>query len=266
MGESKLKMQSIVEVRKNVPSGTVVINHPEAANAIGGFGFIQLRQALDDLHQEKSVRAVILTGAGAVFSSGTDLRHLHGELQQHQVAASHQDINLLNELLLAMLRFPKPIIAALNGPASGSAVALALASDFIIASTEATLQLPEVHLGLAAGSSMTLMNFRLGAAVTAELAMTGVPLKPERATQLGLVHDVVEQDLVWARAHQLAIDIAKTSSQSIQMTKRILNESLADQLETQLQVAGAMTAAARSTSHARIGIDAFLKKQDPQFD
>ena len=241
-------MQSIVDVRKNIPSGTIVINNPKLANAIPAFGYLQLRQALDDLHQEKSVRAIILTGSGNVFSSGTDLKQLNTELQR-EAQASHQDIQLLNELLLAMLRFPKPIIAALNGPAIGSAAALALGCDFVIAAKQATLQLPEVKLGLAAGSAATMLNFRVGAAIAARYSITGQPISAEIGSQMGLIHDVVEEDLVWARAHQLAVEIESTSSQSIQMTKRLLNESVADQLETQLQVSGAMTAAARTTSH-----------------
>ena len=258
-------MQSIVDVRKNVPSGTIVINNPTVANAIPAFGYIQLRQALDDLHQEKNVRAIIMTGAGRFFSAGTDLKQLHSELQRDALA-SHQDISLLNELILAMLRFPKPIIAGLNGPAIGSAAALALAADFIITSDQASLQIPEVQRGLAGGGAITMLNFRCGAAATSRFAMTGQPISVETATELGLIHDTVEADLVWARAHQLAVELSSTSSQSIQMTKRLLNESLADQLETQLQVSGAMTAAARSTSHARIGIEGFLNKQSPEWD
>ena len=258
-------MQSIVDVRKNIPSGTIVINNPKLANAIPAFGYLQLRQALDDLHQEKSVRAIILTGSGNVFSSGTDLKQLNTELQR-EAQASHQDIQLLNELLLAMLRFPKPIIAALNGPAIGSAAALALGCDFVIAAKQATLQLPEVKLGLAAGSAATMLNFRVGAAIAARYSITGQPISAEIGSQMGLIHDVVEEDLVWARAHQLAVEIESTSSQSIQMTKRLLNESVADQLETQLQVSGAMTAAARTTSHATSGINAFLEKETPEWD
>lgn len=257
-------MQSIVDVRKNIPSGTIVINNPKLANAIPAFGYLQLRQALDDLHQEKSVRAIILTGSGNVFSSGTDLKQLNTELQR-EAQASHQDIQLLNELLLAMLRFPKPIIAALNGPAIGSAAALALGCDFVIAAKQATLQLPEVKLGLAAGSAATMLNFRVGAAIAARYSITGQPISAELGSQMGLIHDVVEEDLVWARAHQLAVEIESTSSQSIQMTKRLLNESVADQLETQLQVSGAMTAAARTTSHANLGINAFLEKETPEW-
>ena len=257
-------MQSIVDVRKNIPSGTIVINNPKLANAIPAFGYLQLRQALDDLHQEKSVRAIILTGSGNVFSSGTDLKQLNTELQR-EAQASHQDIQLLNELLLAMLRFPKPIIAALNGPAIGSAAALALGCDFVIAANQATLQLPEVKLGLAAGSAATMLNFRVGAAIAARYSITGQPISAEIGSQMGLIHDVVEEDLVWARAHQLAVEIESTSSQSIQMTKRLLNESVADQLETQLQVSGAMTAAARTTSHANLGINAFLEKETPEW-
>ena len=259
-------MQSIIDVRKNVPSGTIIINHPRRANAVPAFGWIQLKQALDDLHQEKQVRAVIVTGAGSVFSAGTDLHQLQTELSRDRATATHQDIEFLNELLMAMLRFPKPIIAALNGPAIGSGAALALACDFIVASERAYIQLPEIQRGLAPGTAMALLNFRVGAAITTRLGMSGEKLTSQQALVYGLMHDVVAEELVWARAHQLAEDFASDSAQSLQMTKRILSETLAESLETQLQVAGAMTAAARSTSHAHSGIQAFLEGQSPEFD
>ena len=96
--------------------------------------------------------------------------------------------------------------------------------------------------------------------------MSGEKLTSQQALVYGLMHDVVAEELVWARAHQLAEDFASDSAQSLQMTKRILSETLAESLETQLQVAGAMTAAARSTSHARSGIQAFLEGRAPEFD
>ncbi len=258
-------MLSIIDVRKNIPSGTIIINNPKHANVIPTFGYVQLREALGDLHQEKSIRAVILTGSGDLFSAGTDLRQLNTEIQRES-PSSHQDIELLNELLLAMLRYPKPIIAALNGPAIGTGAAIALACDFIIAADTAHLQLPEVKRGLASGSAGTMLNFRAGAAIASRFAITGQPMSATEGKQFGLIHDVVEQQLVWARAHQLAGEIAITSSQAVQMTKRIINETLAEQIERQLQVSGAMTAAARSTSHASLGVTAFLNKQTPDFD
>ena len=88
-------MKNIIEVRKDVPSGTIVINNPASSNALTAFGLVQLREALDDLHQEKNVRAVILTGSQHIFCSGTDLKQLQSSLDSEQMLSEHQDTELL---------------------------------------------------------------------------------------------------------------------------------------------------------------------------
>jgi len=169
-------MKNIIEVRKDVPSGTIVINNPASSNALTEFGLVQLREALDDLHQEKNVRAVILTGSQHIFCSGTDLKQLQSSLDSEQMLPEHQDTELLAELLMAMLRFPKPIIAALNGPAMGSGLALALAADFIIATETATLQCPEIHRGLVPGLTLGLLDFRMGGSIAARFGLLGASM------------------------------------------------------------------------------------------
>jgi len=259
-------MKNIIEVRKDVPSGTIVINNPASSNALTEFGLVQLREALDDLHQEKNVRAVILTGSQHIFCSGTDLKQLQSSLDSEQMLPEHQDTELLAELLMAMLRFPKPIIAALNGPAMGSGLALALAADFIIATETATLQCPEIHRGLVPGLTLGLLDFRMGGSIAARFGLLGASMTPTEGKQLGLVHDIVDEELVWARAHQLAVDLAHGSAQAQQMCKRLLNETIAERLETTLTLGAAMVAASRTTSHATEGINAYLEKRSPEWD
>lgn len=259
-------MKNIIEVRKDVPSGTIVINNPSSGNALTTFGMVQLRDALGDLHQEKNVRAVILTGSQQIFCSGTDLKQLQSDLDPEEMLPTHHDVELLAELLMVMLRFPKPIIAALNGPAVGFGLALALAADFIIAAKGATLQSPEIHRGLVPGLTLGLLEFRGGGAIAARFGLMGAAMTPAEAKQLGLVHDVVDDDLIWARAQQLAVDLAQGSAQALQMCKRLLNETIAERLETTLTLGVAMVSASRTTSHATEGINAYLEKRRPDWD
>ena len=259
-------MKNIIEVRKDVPSGTIVINNPSSGNALTTFGLIQLQEALGDLHQEKNVRAVILTGSQQIFCSGTDLKQLQSNLNPQEMLPTHQDVELLAELLMVMLRFPKPIIAALNGPAVGFGLAIALAADFIIASEGATLVSPEIHRGLVPGLTLGLLEFRLGGSMAARLGLLGAAMTPAEAKQFGLVHDIVEDELLWARAQQLAVDLAQGSAQAQQMCKKLLNETIAERLETTLTLGAAMVASSRTTSHASEGINAFLEKRKPTWD
>jgi len=259
-------MKNIIGVRKDVPSGTIVINNPSSGNALTTFGMVQLRDALGDLHQEKNVRAVILTGSQRIFCSGTDLKQLQSDLDTEEMLPTHHDVELLAELLLVMLRFPKPIIAALNGPAVGLGLALALAADFIIAAEGATLQSPEIHRGLVPGLTLGLLEFRGGGAIAARFGLMGAAMTPAEAQQFGLVHDVVDDELIWARAQQLAVDLAQGSAQAQQMCKKLLNETIAERLETTLTLGAAMVAASRTTSHAIEGINAYLEKRSPDWD
>ena len=259
-------MKNIIEVRKDVPSGTIVINNPASGNALTAFGLVQLQEALNDLHQEKNVRAVILTGSQQVFCGGNDLKQLQSNLNSEEMLPAHQDVEVLAELLMVMLRFPKPIIAALNGPAVGFGFAIALAADFIIAAEGATLHSPEIHRGLVPGLTLGLLEFRGGGALAARFGLLGVAMTPAEAKQFGLVHDIVADELIWARAHQLAVDLAQGSAQAQQMCKRLLNETIAERLDTTLTLGAAMVAASRTTSHATEGINAYLEKRTPDWD
>ena len=154
-----------IQIKKHLPSGTIVLNRPDKRNALSRQMLTDLIQALDDFHQEKAVRAVIITGAGIAFCAGTDLAEVDVSRQQADALWQWQeDAALFRELIDKMFLFPKPIIAAVNGPALGNGAGLVLAADLVVASTEAHFGLPEPRRGLVAGVSAPLLVFRVGAA------------------------------------------------------------------------------------------------------
>src|SRR5437016_6078936 len=133
-----------VLVKKNLPSGTIILNRPAKRNALSRQVLTDLAQAFDDLHQERKVRAIILTGAGTAFCAGMDLAEMQETSKQPDAFARwHQDAVQYRELLDTMLRFPKPIIAAVNGPVVAGGMGLMLASDIVIAADHAKFGLPE---------------------------------------------------------------------------------------------------------------------------
>src|SRR5687768_8649867 len=141
-----------VLVKKNLPSGTIILNRPDKRNALSRQMLADIAQALDDLHQERKVRAVILTGAGTAFCAGMDLAEMQ-DTSQHDGAQAqwHSDAVQYRELIDKMLLFPKPIIAAVNGPVVAGGAGLMLASDIVIATPEAKFGLPEPRRGIVAG-------------------------------------------------------------------------------------------------------------------
>src|SRR5436190_4398019 len=220
-----------VLVKKNVPSGTIVLNRPDKRNALSRQMLTDLAQAFDDLHQERKVRAVILTGAGTAFCSGMDLAEMQETSKQPDAFSLwHQDAMQYHELLDKMLRFPKPIIAAINGPVVAGGMGLMLASDIVIAAPEAKIGLPEPKRGIVAGMVAPLVVFRIGASHAANLLLTARIIDAAEAHRIGLVHETVKSDVIWARAHEIARDIAQSATESIQPTKPPLNETIADHL------------------------------------
>src|SRR5439155_236944 len=161
-----------VLVKMNVPSGTIVLNRPEKRNALSRQMLTDIAQAFDDLHQERKVRAVILTGAGTAFCAGMDLAEMQQTSQQPDALSQwHQDAVQYREVLDKMLLFPKPIIAAVNGPVMAGGAGLMLASDIVIAAPEAKFGLPEPRRGIVAGIVSPLLTFRIGASHAANLLL-----------------------------------------------------------------------------------------------
>jgi methylglutaconyl-CoA hydratase len=242
------------------------LNRPEKRNALSRTLILELRQAFSDLHQERSVRAVILTGAGSSFCAGMDLAEMHETREQEDAQEQwHYDVSIYKELLEQMLQFPKPIIAAVNGPALAGGAGLVLASDIVIASPEATFGLPEPKRGLVAGIVAPLLFFRMAGSVSADLLLSARVLNAEEGLNLHLFRELVKNDLLWARAHQIAEEIAQCAPESLQLTKKILNETIGEQLSTTLAAGAAASATARTTEAAAEGLNAFLEKRQPEW-
>jgi enoyl-CoA hydratase/carnithine racemase len=255
-----------VTVKVSRPSGTIILDRPDKRNAISRQMMADLAQALDDLHQERKVRAVILTGAGTAFCAGMDLSEMQATSTQPDAPLQwHNDAMQYRELLDKMLSFPKPIIAAVNGPAMAGGAGLLLASDIVVAASDATFGLPEPRRGIVAGMVAPLLVFRIGAGQAANLLLTARTIAAAEAFRMGLYHELVERDLVWARAQELSGEIAKSAPGALQLTKRLLNETIGEHLGTLLTAGAADSATARTTDAAREGLAAFLEKREPKW-
>ena len=264
-------MQSaLVEVKVTDNVGTVILNRPEHGNTLVRIMVHQLSEAFDDLYREKRVRAIILTGAGEAFCRGTDLEEINDTSQQKAEWAESEerwgeDAADYRDLLLRMLEITKPIIAAVNGPVLSSGAGLVMASDIVVASHEGTFGLPDPRRGLVAGVVAPLVCHRLGAGHAARLLLSSTTIDAREAARLGIFHELVASDKVWARAFELARDCAEGAPEALQLTKRLLNETIGEQLETQLTAGAIMQATAFTTAAAQEGIAAFLAQRKPEW-
>lgn len=227
----------------------------------------QIGQALDDLHQQVKVRAIVLTGAGPAFCAGMDLQEMLDTSEQENAWEMwHKDALAYKELIEKMLRFPKPLIAAVNGPAMAGGAGLLLASDLAIGTPEAKVGLPEPRRGLVAGIVAPLLWFRVGGSQAARLLLTGRSIDAEAAQGIGLLHEVVSREELFDRACALCDEIALSAPSAIQLTKRLINETIGEHLFTLLSAGAAASATARTTEAAAEGLRAFLEKREPDWE
>ncbi len=255
-----------LRVQVHPPSGTIVLDRPDRRNALSRRLLDDLQQALDDLHQERKVRAVILTGAGTAFCAGMDLVEMRETSQAEDPHPQwYADAVHYKELVESMLRFPKPIIAAVNGPAVAGGAGLVLASDLVVASPQARIGLPEPRRGIVAGLVAPLLVFRIGGSHAARLLLTAELIEAEEAYRVGLYHEIVPTDQLWARGHALAELCARSPGESLALTKRLLNETIGEHLGTWLSAGAAASATARTTEAAAEGLSAFIEKRPPQW-
>ena len=252
--------------QKQPPSGTIILDHAVNRNALSRAMVAELIQAFGDFHREKSVRAVILASSGSVFCSGIDLKQWDTIAKESEPFEQWQDVaSELQELVEVMLRFPKPIIAAIDGSVYGMGMALVLSSDLVVASPRSRFELAAAKHGLISGLVAPLLSFRCGAGVASRLLLGAECFDAHEAHRVGIVHQMVASELVWAKANEIASKIAMGAAESVQLSKRLLNEMVGESLMTHLVSGAAMMATACSTDAAKEGLAAFVEKRSPKF-
>lgn len=260
------RMQPLVKLQVHDHTATVTLNRQEKRNALSRQMLAELQQAFDDLHQERRVRGVVLTGAGSAFSAGMDLEEMRSAAEQEDRHEQWRaDAVLYHDLMETMLRFPKPLIAAVNGPAVAGGAGLVMACDLVVASPKAHFGFPEPRRGIVAGLVAPLLSFRLGGSRSAQLLFTARLFSADEMHRFGLYHELVADEKIWARSHALVGEIAQSAPEAVQMTKRLLNETIGEPLFTQLVAGAAASATSRTTEAAAEGLQAFLDKREPKW-
>jgi enoyl-CoA hydratase/carnithine racemase len=257
-----------VDVKVTGAVGTIILNRPDRRNALSRAMIDQLREALRDLHTEKRARAVVLTGAGSAFCAGMDVHEMNSaadrpESEREEVWGEAADA--YRELVVQMLELPKPIVASVNGPAVAGGAGLVLASDIVVATEGALFGLPDARRGIVAGVVAPLLAFRAGAGIAARLLLTSSLYPAEEAHRLGIYHEMIDENRLWARCVELGEECAAGAPEALQLTKRLLYETVGEQLATQLSVGAAMSATSHTTEAAREGIAAFVEKRAPNW-
>jgi 2-(1,2-epoxy-1,2-dihydrophenyl)acetyl-CoA isomerase len=242
---------------------TVMLDRPEALNALTVPLKEELRAAFEGLAADDAVRAVVLTGAGRAFCAGQDLRE---RLEPGALPLADEIRARYNPLIRAMRGLPKPIVAAVNGVAAGAGAALAFACDVRLAAEGASFVLAFGRVGLIPDSGATWLLPRLvGAAKATELALLNEPLTAADAERFGLVARVVPDERVVEEARAIAARLAAGAPRANALTKRALELGWDADFETQLETEADFQGVAGATADHAEGIAAFLERRPPRF-
>jgi methylglutaconyl-CoA hydratase len=234
---------------------TITLNRPDKRNALSPALIEELTVALREA-ETCDCGVVILTGAGPAFCSGLDMEHL--ETMNARTPEEHRrDSENMALVLRTLYDFPKPTIAAVNGPAIAGGMALATIPDFTVATPEAKFGYTEVRVGFVPAIVASFLIRQVGELRTRELLLSGRILKAQEALQLGLVTQIVEQDDLLPSAHALAKMLLQNSPQAMQAVKRLLSKHAKRRLDEEIEAAINANAQQRSTEDFKEGVLAF---------
>jgi 2-(1,2-epoxy-1,2-dihydrophenyl)acetyl-CoA isomerase len=246
-----------VSLHRRGAVATIELDRPQAMNAWDRELGDALRGAVEECAADDGVRAVLVTGAGRAFSAGADLKAGFDPTPE-----GHPDVG-------AALReryHPKPVVAAVNGPAAGIGCSLALACDLVLAAESAYLMLAFVNIGLVPdGGSSLLIPARVGFARAAEMAMLGERVPAPKALEWGLINRVVADDALRAEADALADRLAAGPTRSYAGTKRQLNAWLFSRMHEQLELEASIQQELAASGDFMEGVTAFVEKRPASF-
>jgi len=236
---------------------TITLNRPDKRNALSPMLIEELTEALHEA-ETCDCGVVILTGAGPSFCSGLDMEQLE-TINARTPQEHRRDSENMAHVLRTLYDFPKPIIAAVNGPAIAGGMALATIPDFTLAVPEAKFGYTEVRVGFIPAIVASFLIRQVGELRTRELLLSGKILKAQEALQLGLVTQLVDRDDLMASAHALAQTLLLNSPQAMQAVKRLLAKHARRRLDEELADGIEVNSQQRSTEDFKEGVKAFLE-------
>ena len=240
---------------------TITLNRPDVLNALDLAMHERLAAALDRAAQP-DVRALVITGSGRGFCVGQDV----GEFPRDAAAVGELLSRHFNPAIRALCGLPKPVIAAINGPAAGAGLALALACDLRLAAASASLVPAFGRIGLVPDSGLSHTLPRLiGSAAAFDWIVSGRRIAAPEAEAMGLVTRVVEDHDLAAETAALATELAAGPTAAIGLTKQLIGRSLESSLDEQLDEEARLQAIAAAGDDFGEGVAAFLEKRPPRF-
>ena len=255
-----------INLYRRGPGAKVELNRPARMNAWNYQLSQDLLAAITEVTDNAEIRAAVITGAGRAFSSGADLKEAAEEGGDGTMDVYKILTERYHPLITGIRRMPKPVIAAVNGPAAGIGLSLALACDLVVAASSAYFSLAFVNIGLVPdGGSSLFVPSRVGFARAAELAMLGERLDAAKALDWGLINKVWPDEEFAAQTDTLLDRLASGATRSYAGTKRQLNQWLYQQMDDQLEFEATIQRETAASGDFAEGVAAFAEKRPPRF-
>jgi 2-(1,2-epoxy-1,2-dihydrophenyl)acetyl-CoA isomerase len=247
-------------------TGRLTLNRPETLNAWTAQFGRELKQVIEGEAAQDSVRALLVTGAGRGFSSGADLKAGFEPAEDGMPDIKTELHEIYHPAIAGLVRLPKPVVAAVNGPAVGIGCSLALACDLVMAAESAFFGLAFVNIGLMPdGGSTALVPPAVGKARAFQMALLGERVPARQALEWGLVNWVYPDDRLMDEAEALVARLAAGPTRSYASSKAALNRSIYGDLDAQLDLEADLQHALGRSADFLEGVAGFVEKRDPAF-
>ena len=246
--------------------GTLTLNRPDVLNAFFGTMREAIAEGFEELGADEVIRVVIVTGAGRAFCAGADVRYLDRLLETGAIDEAAELVEAGRRVVEAIAMMPKPVIAAINGPAAGGGANMALACDLRIASETASIGQTFNRIGLHPDWGGTYFVPRLvGPAKAAELFFLADMIDAHEAERIGLYNRVVPPDRLMEEVGALAERLAAKPALAVRLAKQAIRMSLESTLDEMLEYEVDAQRICFESEDAREGVRAFVEKRDPRF-
>ena len=256
-------MASIIKEIKD-KTAYLTLNRPEVFNSFNREMALLLQSELDACENNPDIRAIVITGMGKAFCAGQDLKEVTSpELNPgfKKILEEHY-----NPIISRIRSIEKPVIGAINGVAAGAGANIALACDVVIASENASIIQAFSKIGLIPDSAGTFFLPRLiGFQKASALMMLGDRVSAQDAEKMGMVYKVISSENFLEEVNAIANTLANMPTKALGLTKRLLNQSMTNSLEEQLDLESKLQIEAAQSEDYAEGVDAFVNKRKPEF-
>jgi 2-(1,2-epoxy-1,2-dihydrophenyl)acetyl-CoA isomerase len=264
--DEQTRRYETVDVNRDGAAVKIALNRPERMNAWSDGLSQDLLAVLREVAADETVRAVMLTGNGRAFCSGADLKDGADDAVAGKLDTYTTLTRWYHPIVTTIREMPKPVLTAVNGPAAGAGLSLALAGDLVVAAESAYFMLAFVGIGLVPdGGASLFVPSRVGFARAAEMAMLGERVSAAKAVDWGLINSAWPDAEFAAKAGALLARLAAGPTRSYAGSKRELNHWMYDRMAAHLELEASIQGELAASADFVEGVSAFLQKRPPEF-